>query len=147
MSGRTLHLRDGELITNRKTDRRNPRRDPREKLLDVAKAGPDKFPIRLVFRLPKTLEGFVAAGMHGLNVQALSGGMIRIGAASSEQCFIAARAFFEAIARDRPAFTTSCIIISADNPEQRYCRYLTVVRGDMVVSAGGLIEPKIYQAA
>lgn len=52
MSGRSLHLRDGQLITNRKTDRRQgPRSEPVEK--------------ELSFYLP-TILGLTPPGYHGV---------------------------------------------------------------------------------
>lgn len=148
MSGRSLHLRDGVLITNRKTDRRNPRRDPRIRLRELALGNsPDGFPIRVAFRLPKTLEGFVAPGQHGIGIQVLKGGFVRIGSHSAEQCFMSAGAFLATIARERPAFTANCVIINAASADKTYSRYLTVVRGCMVVSAGGEIAPRVYDAA
>lgn len=150
MSGRVRWQRDGETVVGyRKTDRRNVRRDPRDKLREMAAAGAglDQFPIRLMFRLPKSLEGFIAPGPHGIGAQVLAGGYVRIGSHSGDQCFANARAFFAIVARDRPGFTTASIIVNAARPDQTYSRYLTVVSGCMVVSAGGLIEPKIYEAA
>lgn len=148
MSGRTRHLRDGVLITNRKTDRRNPRRDPRDKLRELAAAstGPDSFPVRLVCRLPKMLEGLVAAGPHGVGVQVMSGGYLRIGGHSAEQCFQKAQAFFAAVAKDRSGFVTTAIVVNSAMPDQTYCRHLSVTRGAMVCSAGS-IDPIIYEAA
>jgi hypothetical protein len=148
MSGRTRHLRDGEWITNRKTDRRNPRRDPRDKLRELVADKPDEgFPIRMAFRLPKSLEGFVAPGSHGFGLEVLPRGFVYINSRSAEQCFIAAGKFFATIARQRPAFIASCIIVNVRRPHETYARYLTVVRGSLVVCAGGLIEPKVYEAA
>ena len=146
MSGRVKWRRDGEIVTGyRKTDRRNPRRDPREKLHELAASG-SGFDVRMVLRLPKSLEGFVAPGPHGFGVQVLAGGFVRVGSHSGEQCFISARDFFRTVARDRPAFTTQAVIISASEPDRTYARHLTVIRGSMVVSAG-LLEPRIYEAA
>lgn|GEM_PF-3144817 len=53
MSGRSLHLRDGKLITNRKTDRRQAERTP-----------PDLMPDwRVTLPLPGRLAFSVSAGM------------------------------------------------------------------------------------
>lgn len=149
MSGRTRWQRDGQWVSGyRKTDRRNPRRDPRERLRAlVAAAAPDSYPIRMAFRLPKSLEGFVAPGPHGHNVQVLSGWFVRIGSHSGEGCFQSARDFFSVVAKDRPAFTTTAVIVDRARPGETYARFLTVVSGTMVVSASGLIEPRIYEAA
>jgi hypothetical protein len=53
MSGRTRHWRDGELITNRKTDRRNPRTRHE-----------DQPELRFIFTLPRVLMSFVSTGEH-----------------------------------------------------------------------------------
>jgi hypothetical protein len=130
----------------RKSQVHRVRRDPRDKLRDLANTGPDQFPVRLVFRLPKSLEGFVAPGAHGLGVQVLSGGYVRVGSHSSEQCFISAREFLATVARERPAFTSGAVIVKADDPDKSYERYLTVINGSVVVSSG-LREPLVYEAA
>jgi hypothetical protein len=54
MSGRARHLRDGEWITNRKTDRRNPRTKPE-----------DRPELRFTFILPSVLAFSTAAGDYG----------------------------------------------------------------------------------
>lgn len=153
MSGRTLHLRDGELITNRKTDRRqSPRRPLLERLHDLnsrdVRPRPSDAPpeIRMAFLLPKMLQGFVASGPHGPGVAVLARGFVRITSYSSERCFDLARGFFVAVAADRPGFTVTASIIDAGDPARSCGRHLTVVRGAMVVS-GGLVEPRVFEAA
>jgi hypothetical protein len=149
MSGRVRWQRDGETVTGyRKTDRRNPRRDPREKLRELAFfQDPGGFPVRITFRLPKSLEGFVSPGGHGLGVEVLAGWYVRIGSHSSDQCFKAAQELFFATARDRPGFVARCIIVNVAKPQDTYARWLSVVKGNLTVSAGGLVEPRIYEAA
>ena len=151
MSGRTLHLRDGELITNRKTDRRQSA--PRPLLVRLhemndrqARCSPSTFErdVRVAFLLPKTLQGFVASGRHGIGVNVLKG-FVQITSYSAEQCFEQAREFFATVAKERPGFTITASIISTAHPDQHYGRHLTVVRGAMVVS-GGIIEPRVYEA-
>jgi hypothetical protein len=144
MSGRVRILRDGQWITGyRKTDRRNPRKDPRERLNEIA-AGTCEFPVRIAFRLPKTLDGFVGGGRHGLHIETWSRGFVRVSHHSADQCFTEARRFLAAIAKERPAFTTNAVVIRVGH-DRTYNRYLTVISGVMVVSAGGLNEPKVYE--
>jgi hypothetical protein len=146
MSGRARHLRDGHWITNRKTDRRNPRRDPRDKLKELAGAHGDDWPVRMVFRLPKTLEGFVAPGPHGLGITVLGRGYVRIGSDASERCFAKAREFCAVVAKDRPAFTSYAVLSATKEPGRSFGRWLIVMKGSMAV-ASGLDEPKVYEAA
>src|SRR6185503_19929539 len=129
MSGRTRWRRDGQWVTgHRKTDRRQHRRDPRVKLLEVAKTpGPDKFPARVAFSLPKTLHGFVASGPHGVGVQVLASWFVRIGGHSADQCFMTAQTFFAAVAADRPAFTTRAVVVKDAEPGNSYSVHFTVV--------------------
>lgn len=144
MSGRARpFLRDGERIGYRKTDRRNPRKDPRERMAELISA-PSDFPIRLAFQLPKTLEGFVGGARHGLHIETFTRGFVRISHRSAEQCFAEARRFLADIAKERPAFTTRGVIINSEQPEKTYGRHLTVIRGAVVVTAG-LIEPRVYE--
>ena len=151
MSGRTLHLRDGVLITNRKTDRRQqPKRPLLERLHEMnarlAKRHPSKWApdVRVCFLLPKTLAGFVASGPHGIGVVVFKG-FVHITSYSLEQCLQQARELFASIARQRPAFTVTCSILSLSRPDRTWSRHLTVVNGTLIVS-GGLVEPVIYEA-
>lgn len=151
MSGRSLHLRDGELITNRKTDRRNPRREPheqRQRLIFAAFAKPDAALVCMAFRLPKSLEPFVAPGPHGIAVEVLTGWYVRIVGASADHCCTFARTFLAGLAKERAGFTVTASIICRIGEEagKSYGRYLTVTRDSIVVSAG-LIEPRLFEAA
>lgn len=149
MSGRSLHWRDGKLITNRKTDRRQSAPRPiTERLADLNRKGIDKLDgarFRMAFMLPKTLQGFVATGKHGLCINVVRG-FVQIESPSVEQCYLEARQFLGAIARERPAFTALAVLISTKAPEQAFARHLTVVRGALVVS-NGKNEPKVFEAA
>ena len=137
MSGRTHHWRDGKLITNRKTDRRqSPRRRPENQFPDI----------RLTCALPKTLAFAVAPGVHGYGVEVLNGGVAQIIGNSAEHCFLLARAFFAKVATERPGFTVTASIVSTEKPDKWDSRHLTIVRGAMVVS-GGNVEPKVFEAA
>ena len=149
MSGRSLHLRDGKLITNRKTDRRQgPARPMAERLFELNLKGLDDVvgrEVRMAFLLPASLQGFVASGQHGIGVTVFARGFVRIGGHSSEQCFGLARDFFQDVARGRPAFTVQASLINSEAPDQHYGRHLTVVSGALVVS-GGTHEPKVFEA-
>jgi predicted RNA-binding protein len=151
MSGRTRHLRDGELITNRKTDRRqSPPRPLLERLGDLnekhRKRDPDRWvpDVRVGFLLPKSLEAFVASGKHGIGVN-VTRGFVQITSESAEQCFQRAREFLAAVAKQRPAFTVMASVISDAHPERRHGRHMTVVNGALVIS-GGLVVPRVYEA-
>lgn len=149
MSGRSLHHQpDGRItIGSRKTDRRNPRRDPRERLQALAtEPGSDFYPVRVAFRLPKMIEAFVSPGSHGVGVEVLAHGFVRVGAGSADHAFVKAKELLAAIAKGRPAFTAQAIVISTAHPGQVRARFLTVVSGSMVVSSG-LVEPTVYEAA
>jgi hypothetical protein len=150
MSGRTLHLRDGVLITNRKTDRRQS--EPRPALdrlhaLNVKSIGryPPKWcpEVRIAFLLPKSLRGFISSGVHGYGVK-VTRDFVQIVGGSSEQCFKLAQDFLAIIAKHRPAFTLTVSIVNCEHPDRNYGRHLTVVRGAVVVS-GGVVEPKVFE--
>ncbi len=150
MSGRTLHLRDGVLITNRKTDRRqSPPRPPLERLhemnVKIARRNPTKWmpDVRVCFLLPKTLSAFVPSGPHGLGVLVFKG-FVQITSYSLEQCLQQAREFFATVAKQRPAFTVTASIMSMTRTDRSWSRHLTVVNGSLVVS-GGLVEPLVYE--
>ena len=150
MSGRTLHLRDGIWITNRKTRRRRaPTRPMLERLHDLNEKCRRRFPdrwvpdVRVGFLLPKTLDPFVASGPHGPGVN-VHRGFAQIACGSTEQCFLRAREFLAAVAMDRPAFTTMAVISSTAQPGRYHGRHLTVVRGALVISSG-VIEPRVYE--
>jgi hypothetical protein len=146
MSGRARHWRDGELVTNRKTDRRSPKRRPPERLHylndQCRRRFKSEWPVRLGFLLPKDLTPFVASGQHGPRVF-VHRGFVHIMGGWSEDCFIAAEKFFADVARGRPAFRVLAAI-SADNDPRRFTRCLVVVNGAMVVTAAD-IEPRIYE--
>jgi hypothetical protein len=153
MSGRTLHWRDGELITNRKTERRqSPRRPTLARLHDLnvtsLKRSPPRWvpEVRIAFLLPKTLRGFVASGAHGIGVKVIKRDFVQVCSGSSEQCFKLAQEFLRVVAKDRPAFTMTASVMSSAHPDRTYGRHLTVVRGAVVVS-GGVVEPKVWEAA
>jgi hypothetical protein len=153
MSGRTLHLRDGELITNRKTDRRqSPRRPLLVRLHEInerqARRNPSpwKFDVRLGFLLPKMLQPFVASGPHGNGVT-VHRGFVQIRHGSTEECLLSAAEFFAVVARGRSAFVVMASIVSPTHPDRPGCgRWLSVVNGAMVVCSGQ-VEPRIYEGA
>lgn len=146
MSGRVRWQRDGETVTGfRKTDRRQSRRDPIDKLRAVNMRHAD-LPVRMAFRVPQTLEAFLSPGPHGIGVNVLARGYVSIASHSSEQCFLSAQEFFAKIAKDRPGFVVRASIINADDPGRSHGRWLCVVAGKMVQAAGDMM-PKIYEAA
>lgn len=152
MSGRSRHLRDGVLITNRKTDRRQkPKRPIAERLHEIAVAGIKPLPngqreVRMVFDLPEYLQALVSKGEHKDGVTVFPRGFVRVTSWSGEKCFMRAQAFFRDVAKDRPGFTSRAVIIDTQNPRASYSRHLTVVRGALVISAGAH-EPKVFEAA
>jgi hypothetical protein len=146
-------MRDGVLITNRKTDRRQSRSLPAlDRLHAVNVKSITRYPpkwvpeVRIAFLLPKTLRGFVASGVHGIGVNVIKRDLVQITSGSSEQCFKLAQEFLATVAKHRPAFTISVSVVSCDHPDRTYGRHLTVVRGAVVVS-GGVVEPKVWEAA
>jgi hypothetical protein len=151
MSGRALHLRDDEWITNRKTDRRQaPRRSTLQRLHDLndkcARRFQSQWPqgVRLGFALPKDIAAFVADGNHGLGVNVFQG-FVHVAHGSAEECFVSAAEFLAVIARNKPAFTRPASIISNRDPSRSCGRWLSVVNGALVV-CGGIHEPRIFEA-
>ena len=71
-------------------------------------------------------------------------GFAQITSGSTEQCFLRARDFLAAVAKDRPAFTMVAVISSSTDPSRYHGRHLTVVRGALVISSG-VIEPRVYE--
>lgn len=153
MSGRVRWQRDGKtVIGHRKTDRRQtparPIRDCLDDLNRKALAGsavgaPQD--VRMAFRLPQSLKGFVASGAHGVGVNVVTGDFVQIKGYSAEQCFSLARRFFADVAKDRPAFTTMASLMSNREPDRSYGRWLVVVQGALVACAGNT-EPKVFEA-
>ncbi len=150
MSGRTLQLRDGIWITNRKTDRRRaPVRPMLERLHELNERCRRRFPdswvpdVRVGFLLPKTLDPFVSPGQHGPGIN-VHRGFAQIACGSTEQCFVRARDFLATVAKDRPAFTMVACISSSAQPGRYHGRHLTVVRGALVISSG-VIEPRVFE--
>ena len=148
MSGRSrVELADGRVVIGyRKTLRRRSAPRPLiERLHDLNEKCRKRFPqswaVRLGFLLPRSLAPFVADGQHGIGVNAFRG-FVQIAHGSFEECCISAAHFFEAVARQRPSFTVLASITSSTSPF-RYGRFLTVVNGALVVSAGH-IGPKVY---
>jgi hypothetical protein len=150
MSGRTKWVRDGQVVTgHRKTDRRqSPQRPLKERLHDVALAGAGEKAerVRLAFMLPESLHALMSTGELEDGVRVLARGFVRVTSWSAEKCFMRLQQFFRDVAKDRAAFTITAVVINSEQPGQRYTRHITVVRGAMVVSAGGLIEPKVFEA-
>jgi hypothetical protein len=151
MSGRTLHLRAGVLVTNRKTDRRRGPAPPlKDRLQEIALQGGSAAEpgqrVRMAFPLPRMIEPLVSPGKHSGGVEVLGRGFVRISNWSADRCFDSAQAFFRDTARDRPGFTVTAIIVNTDRPGERYSRHLTVVRGAVVISSG-FHEPKIFERA
>ena len=153
MSGRTLTtLADGRQVRGyRKTLRRVRRRGPlgviREPIAPsaiLADRPSAEYPVRLTFLLPDTI--LVSPGPHGFNVMVLPGSVVRIRGRAADHCFALARCFFAAIAGESAVAFTCHALIARDDDPWTYGRHITVVRGAMVVS-GGLIEPRVYDAA
>jgi hypothetical protein len=150
MSGRVLTiLSDARQVRGyRKTLRRVQSRPVR--LVQESSAPPvipagasPEYPVRLTFMLPETI--LISAGPHGFNVMVLPGNVVRIRGRGADHCFALARNFFGAIARERAGFTCHASI-SRDDDTRTYGRHLTVVEGALVIS-GGMIEPRVYDAA
>jgi hypothetical protein len=150
MSGRTRHLRDGAWITNRKTDRRTPRRDPAERRQAIIRAAlapaGDKIQVGMAFRLPQWLEGLVAIGPFGIGITIRPEYFVLILGNSSEHCERLAKDFFATTARDRAGFTAGASYLGNVAPDHPYGRWLVVTNGSMVVCAGEPV-PRIYEAA
>lgn len=153
MSGRVRWQRDGETVVgHRKTDRRQaPKKPVLERLHDLnlkrirAQRSPGGAPtVHMAFLLPKSLQGFVRSGQHGIGVTVHAKGFVEVTSYSAEQCFALARDFFADVARDRPAFTMIASIISSRAQDQTYGRHLTVVSGALVVCAG-YVTPKVFE--
>lgn len=147
MSGRARHLRDGILITNRKTDRRQSRRrSPLERLHDLnvrcARRFPNPWRVRLGFLLPRTIAPFVADGPHGIGINVYRG-FVQISHGSAEECFVSASHFLAVIAKDRPAFIVPGSLMTIEQPPRTGARWLSVVNGALVVCSG-MHEPRIY---
>lgn len=154
MSGRTVWYRDGQrVVGHRKTDRRQtPKRPLAERLAEITekalrdgRSAGSAPAARMAFLLPNSLQGLVSNGQHGVGVTVLARGFVQIAGHSSEQCFTLARDFFQAVAKDRPAFTTVGVIMSSRDMGRYYSKHLTVVSGNLVVS-GGLFVPIVYEA-
>jgi hypothetical protein len=151
MSGR-VHtiLSDGRQVRGyRKTLRRVQRRPirvvresgaPPAVAADLPSA---EYPVALFFILPASI--LVSPGPHGFNVVVLPGNAVRIRSKSADHGFALARSFFAAVAKDRPGFTVT-VCVSRDDHARIYGRHLTAVEGALVIS-GGLIEPRVYDAA
>jgi hypothetical protein len=146
-------MREGVLITNRKTDRRQtPARPVLDRLHDLNVKSLNRAPakwvpeVRVAFLLPKSLRGFVASGQHGIGIKVIKRDFVQITSGSSEQCFKLAQDFFAVVAKHRPAFTITVSVMSSQHPDHTHGRHLTVVRGAVVVS-GGVVEPKVFEAA
>lgn len=134
----------------RKTARKNPRRSGSERrhaiLLDGAdNAAPDRA-IRMAFALPESLTRFVSIGSHPGGITILPAYFVRVDGDSAERCLKRASYFFADVAKDRPGFTVHATIINLANRQNSYGRFLTVVRGVMVVSSG-VHEPIIFERA
>lgn len=89
MSGRALHLRDGKLITNRKTDRRQSKSVPVEHLPDFV----------LRYTLPASLSFSVALGPTGvIGVTMLRGDVVETSGKNLDWVLGQGAAFLGAIA-------------------------------------------------
>lgn len=148
MSGRARHWRDGELVTNRKTDRRQRKARPvQERLQETNSRCTKRFKsgwrIRLGFWLPNEYRGFVSDGPHGIGVDVWKG-FVHVSNGSSDECFMSAANFLATIAKGRPSFSRLAILTSIEAQERPYFRNLTVVNGALVVSAPSL-DPRVYE--
>lgn len=151
MSGRTLHFRDGELITNRKTDRRqSPKRPLLERLHELNDKCARRYPsrwcpdVRVGFILPKMLQPFVASGPHGaVNVHK---GFVQVTEVSRQRCLDRLQEFFASVAKQREAMTITASVSSSTHPGQRFCCWIVVVRG-AIVECGGHRQPAVYERA
>ncbi len=154
MSGRVRWWRDGQLVTGyRKTDRRQGLVTVQDRLARLAHRGASSephLPVRMAFTLPRTLAGFLGSGDHGLGVSVLRG-FVRIAGLSADQCCAKAATFFRDVARERPCFTVTAVLIRLETGVEAasvryYSRHLTVVGGILIVS-GGMVPPKVFEAA
>jgi hypothetical protein len=87
----------------------------------------------------------VSPGPHRFNCRVLPGNAVSIRGRSADHSFALARAFFAAVAKDRPGFTVT-VSVRRDGDERSYGKHLTVVRGAVVIS-GGLVVPKVFDMA
>ena len=149
MSGRALHLRDGVLITNRKTDRRQSPKRPLIERLDTlnvkyAKRYPTRWcpEVRMGFLLPKLWAPFVSSGSHGIGVNVIRG-FVQITNGSAEECFQSAIEFCAVVGKGREPAIIMAIMRSSSHPERSYGRWLSVVNGAMVACSGH-VEPRVY---
>ncbi len=151
MSGRTLHERDGVLITNRKTDRRqSPKRPLIERLHELNDRSSRRHPsrwvpdVRIGFMLPKLLSGFVAGGEHG--PVRVHRGFVQVTDVSRERCLTHLQSFFADVAKQRAAFTVTASCTSSAHPGEHYACWIVVVRG-AIVECGGHREPQVFERA
>lgn len=89
MSGRARHWRDGELITNRKTDRRNPRTRPE-----------DRPELRFTFVLPGAIAFATRAGEYGPALTVDPDGLVTVKGRDREFVLRHAAEFLRSIAAD-----------------------------------------------
>jgi len=149
MSGRALHQRDGEWITNRKTDRRQSPKRPLIERLDAlnvqyAKRYPTRWcpEVRMGFLLPKLWAPFVSSGPHGFGVKVIRG-FVQITNGSAEECFQSAINFCAVVGKGKPPEIILATIRSSTEPNKHHGRWLSVVNGAMVASSGH-VEPRVY---
>lgn len=130
----------------RKTDRKQAKYTNEDRIQRALNGGvPIAGEVRLVFFLPGSLAGFVPKGQHGIGVEVLASGLVRITGKDSENCFYIARGFFGTVAKDRPGFTVTGTLIRYGDKRLPVDRHMTVVRGCLVVSAGAP-APKLFEA-
>jgi hypothetical protein len=130
MSGRTRHWRNGELITNRKTDRRNPRRAS-------AAASPAEAK-RLIFPLPPSLSCFVSPGPTGVTgVTVQPDHRVEVKGLERSWLFRQARAFLASISKGHGEVS---VIATLEMPARSHHRVIFTI-GDPVV-AKPLIFPR-----
>jgi len=151
MSGRVrTTLPDGRVVRGfRKTLRTNPRRDPalrRQKLLrESLKAPGDEIQVGLCFRLPQSIEPFVARGQHGIGVTVKRKGFVIIIGTDSDHDLYLARKFLVEPARDKPAFCTGATLMANSILDQPYERHLLVIAG-VPALCGGRAPPRWCEA-
>jgi hypothetical protein len=149
MSGRALHEREGVLITNRKTDRRQAPKRPLIERLDAlnikyAARYPTRWrpEVRMGFLLPKLWAPFVSSGSHGIGVNVIRG-FVQITNGSAGECFQSAIDFCAVVGKGRAPEIILATIRSSSEPDKHHGRWMSVVNGALV-ECSGHVQPRIY---
>jgi len=82
-------------------------------------------PYRLTFLLPDHLAAFVRPGVHqpcivGVLLKIERGGLVHVDGATRRAVFDQMRRFFKVVAKDRPAFLLSAILVTGDGRREAW---------------------------